>query len=320
MARLINTAPIGRCKIITFWPYSASYGYSQFLTSGAALLPGQLWKRHGLMLAQLAILMVTGAPLLCGQGNYEIQVYGADTVAPGRTMVELHSNFTFEGFKTIELGVLPDEHQVHETVEITQGWTSWFETGFYIFTSYGPNQGYKWVGDHIRPRVRVPDSWHWPVGVSVSTEIGYQRPIFSADTWTWEIRPIIDKQWRSWYLAFNPALERSFHGPGVSQGMTFSPNFKVAYSVTRKLSAGLEYYGALGPLTGFDPLYQQEQQIVPTIDYDFGPNWEFNLGVVTGVTRSTDHLLVKMIIGRRFRFITPRVPRILRPSPGVRGE
>ena len=28
----------------------------------------------------------------------------SDTVAPGRTMVELHSNFTFEGFKTVRPG------------------------------------------------------------------------------------------------------------------------------------------------------------------------------------------------------------------------
>jgi hypothetical protein len=265
---------------------------------------------------QLSVLIAAVALPLYGQGNYEIQVYGADTVAPGRTMVELHSNFTVEGFKTIEQGVLPDEHQTHETVEITQGWNDWFETGFYIFTSYGPHQGYKWVGDHIRPRVRAPEKWHWPVGVSISTEIGYQRPIFSADTWTWEIRPIVDKQWKSWYLAFNPALERSFHGPSVSQGVVFSPNFKAAYSVTRKLSAGLEYYGSLGPVTGFDPLSMQEEQIFPTLDYDFGPNWEFNFGVGVGVTRSTDHLLVKMIIGRRFRFITPHLPRALKPNPG----
>jgi hypothetical protein len=38
---------------------------------------------------------------------------------------------------------------------------------------------------------------------------------------------------------------------------------------------------------------------MPTIDVDFGPNWEFNLGVGVGVTHGTDHLLVKMIIGRR---------------------
>jgi hypothetical protein len=264
---------------------------------------------------EVGVLMGISCLSLFAQGNYEIQVYGYDTVAPGRTMVELHSNFTFEGFKTSVDGMLPDEHQTHETVEITQGWTDWFETGLYIFTSYGPHQGYKWVGDHIRPRVRVPEKWHWPVGVSLSTEIGYQRPIFDADTWTWEIRPIIDKQWKSWYVAFNPALERSFHGPSVPEGVGFSPNFKVAYSVTRKLSTGLEYYGALGPLTDFYPLYLQQQQIVPTIDYDFGPNWEFNLGLVVGVTRSTDHLLLKMIIGRRFRFITPHLPRRLRSNP-----
>jgi len=269
---------------------------------------------------RLALLMVAAATLpLYAQGNYEIQVYGSDTIPAGRTMVELHSNFTFEGFKKASDGVLPDEHQLHETVEITQGWNDWFETGFYIFTSLGPNQGYKWVGDHIRPRVRIPEKWNWPVGVSLSTEIGYQRPIFSADTWTWEIRPIVDKQLGPWYLAFNPALERSFHGPSVNEGVGFSPNFKAAYSFTRKLSGGLEYYGSLGPITGFNPLYQQQQQIVPAVDYDFGPNWEFNLGVGVGITRSTDHLLVKMILGRRFRFITPR-PAREKPTTAVQGE
>jgi hypothetical protein len=244
------------------------------------------------------------------QGNYEVQVYGSDTVAPGATMVELHSNFTVDGStvpagsKSLFLadGTYPTNHEEHETVEITQGWTPWFETGFYIFTSAGANQGYKWVGDHIRPRVRVPDSWKWPVGVSLSLEVGYQRPIFSRDTWTLEIRPIVDKQLGRWYVAFNPTLDRSFHGPSVPQGLVFSPNVKVAYNVTKKLQFGLEYYGSLGDITGFDPLRDQQQQFVPAIDYDFGPNWEFNFGVGIGATSGTDHLLVKAILGRRFNF------------------
>jgi hypothetical protein len=263
----------------------------------------------------LLLVSLLSCACLLAQGNYEIQVYGSDTVPPQRTMVELHSNFTITGFKTSVDGVLPDEHQLHETVEITQGFTDWFETGFYIFTSAGPRQGYKWVGDHIRPRVRVPERWHWPVGVSLSTEIGYQRPIFSGDTWTWEIRPIVDKQLGPWYLAFNPALERSFHGPSVSEGVGFSPAVKVGYSITKKLSAGFEYYGSTGPVFGFDAISKQQQDFFPTIDYDFGPNWEFNFGVGIGVTQSTDHLIVKMIIGRRFRFITPHLPRAFRGVP-----
>jgi hypothetical protein len=96
--------------------------------------------------------------------------------------VELHSNFRVEGSKTTIDGVLPTNHAEHEAVEITQGVTDWFETGFYIFTSIQSDGGWQWVGDHIRPRFRIPESWHWPVGVSLSNEIGYRRPEFSADT------------------------------------------------------------------------------------------------------------------------------------------
>ena len=131
-----------------------------------------------LLAAMFVALLVNVAAL--AQDNYEIQVYGSETVPPKTTMLELHSNFIFQGSKTTEDGVLPTEHELHETVEITQGFTPWFETGFYIFTTVPNGQGWKWVGDHIRPRVRVPPSWHWPVGVSLSTEFGYARPIFSS--------------------------------------------------------------------------------------------------------------------------------------------
>lgn len=248
----------------------------------------------------LPLLLAAAVPARA-QGNYEVQVYGSEMVPPARTMVELHSNFTIEGSKTEQDGVRPDEHALHETVEITQGFTPWFETGFYVFTSYRAGEGYQWVGDHIRPRVRIPEAWHWPVSVSLSTEIGYQRRSYSPDTWTWEIRPIVDKQLDRWYLAFNPAVDRSFHGLEVSKGVTFAPNVKVSYDVTRRVTVGFEYYGALGSLTGFDPLYQQQQAIMPAIDLNLGPNWEFNFATGIGLTGGTDHLLVKMILGRRLK-------------------
>jgi len=56
------------------------------------------------------------------------------------------------------------------------------------------------------------------VGVSLSAEIGYQRREYSADTWTLELRPIVDKQWGRWYFALNPTLERALRGPGTSLG------------------------------------------------------------------------------------------------------
>jgi hypothetical protein len=251
----------------------------------------------------LALVALTVAPLaglLHAQGSYEIQVYGSDLVDPGATMVELHSNFTFQGSKTVIDGMYPTEHQEHETVEITHGFTDWFETGFYVFTSADTRVGWQWVGDHLRPRVRAPESWHWPVGVSLSTEIGYQRAVYSPDTWTLEIRPIVDKTLGKLYLCFNPTIDRSFHGPSVPEGAVFSPNVKVGYDVTKVFNAGFEYYGSVGPITGFDPLREQMQQIFAVTDLNFSPNWEFNFGVGVGMTAGSDHLLVKMIIGRRF--------------------
>jgi|SRR5580704_14210807 hypothetical protein len=260
------------------------------------------WPRPAVLILFAAFLFAAFllAPGLTPKDNYEIQVYAAETQAPHSTMVEIHSNFTVSGSKTVEDGMLPTNHAEHETLELTQGINNWAEVGFYLFSSIQPDGGWQWVGDHIRPRVHAPEKWHWPVGVSLSTEFGYQRAAFSPDTWTWEIRPIVDRKIGPWYLAFNPALDRSFHGPGVNQGVTFSPNAKVSYDFTKKIAGGLEYYAAYGSLSDFAPLRDQQQQFFPAIDIDFAPEWEFNFGVGRGTTHSTDHLIVKCIIGRRF--------------------
>jgi hypothetical protein len=228
----------------------------------------------------LAFLGALGAPAPApAQENFEIQVYGSETVAPGTTMVELHSNVAADGTTRTENGVLRTQGAFHETLEITQGWTSWLETGFYVFTSIQPDTTWEWVGSRIRPRVRAPESWELPVGLSLSAEIGYQRRAFSPDTWTVELRPIIDKQWSRWYVAA-----------------------KVSYGVTPKVAVGLEYYGALGPVTHLDRGRDQQHQIFPVIDLDLGPRWEFNAGIGFGLTPSTDRLIIKMILGYRFEW------------------
>ena len=251
------------------------------------------------------VMVMCISPAARAQDNYEIQVYGADTVDPGKTMVEFHSNFTVDGSKTMVNGVYPTEDAFHETLEITHGWNTWFETGFYTFTSITPVAGWQYVGTHIRPRVRVPEKYHWPVGVSLSAEFGYQRRVFSEDTWTLELRPIVDQKIGPWYWAFNPTFDRSFVGLNSHRGFEFSPNLKLSYDITKKVSAGFEYYGSLGPVGNFDPIGAQMQQIFPVIDLNLSPKWEINFGVGVGVTAGTDHLIVKTIIGYRF----DRIPR-----------
>ncbi len=236
------------------------------------------------------------------QGNYEIQIYGSETVGPKSLMVEVHSNFTPKGQTQTLDRVYPTNHQEHETLELTAGIKSWAEVGFYVFTSEQAGYGTQWVGDHIRPRVRAPDSWKLPVGLSLSTEVGYQRAVYSPDTWTLEIRPIIDKTDGRFYWAFNPVLDRTFHGPGVAQGLDFQPAVKAGWDFTRRVNAGVEYYADYGRLGSPYALHDQLQDIFAVTDLNLSAQWEFNFGIGVGATASTDHLILKAIVGRRFSF------------------
>jgi hypothetical protein len=88
----------------------------------------------------LAVLFAA-LPHARAQDNYEIQVYGADTVPPASTMVELHSNFTADGQRRFLGGVAPTDHAEHQTLELTQGINAWSELGFYVFTSERSGNG-----------------------------------------------------------------------------------------------------------------------------------------------------------------------------------
>jgi len=252
----------------------------------------------------LSVLVFAGFACCVGhaQGNYEIQVYGSETVPRRTTMFEIHSNFTAEGQTNPPDGTVPTNHAMHETLEITHGFNNWSEVGFYVFSSIQSQTGWEWVGDHIRPRVRVPPQWHWPVGVSLSQEIGYQQAHYDPDTWTWEIRPIVDKQQGRFYWSINPAFERALHGPGVDGGFAFAPNVKVSWDFSKVIAGGVEYYADYGDLRNVSSLHDQQQQFFPAIDLNVSPDWEINFGVGIGATASTDHLIFKCILGRRFNW------------------
>ncbi len=264
------------------------------------------------------VLLVAGRA--CAQNNYEIQVYPSETIAPKTLLTELHSNYTVEGSTTTQDGMLPTQGQEHETIELTQGLNDWSELGFYVFTAEQSGHGAQWVGDHIRPRVRVPVSWHWPVGLSLSNEIGYARPQYSNPTWSWQMMPIIDKQFNSqWYASVNLTMDWGIHpvplppGSTLQQrqiynrdvspgGLTFGPAATVTYQPSKYYNGGVEYYGYYGEFGNFVSLHNQQQQFFPVVNLFVSPKWEINLGAGWGVTAGSDHLIVKGILGHYFNW------------------
>ncbi len=278
------------------------------------------WSQRFLLVSVLVLLYPT---FLHAQNNYEIQVYPSETIAPKTLLTELHSNYTVEGSTTTQFGMLPTQGQEHETIELTQGLTKWSELGFYIFTEEESGTGVQWVGDHIRPRVRAPESWHLPVGLSLSNEIGYARPDYANPTWSWQIMPIIDQTIGKWYWSVNTTMDWGIHPTGLPpgtppaqvhyyyrdvspRGLTFGPAATVTYQPDKYYNFGIEYYGYYGEFGHFVSLHNQQQQFFPVVNLFVSPKWEINFGAGWGATASTDHLIVKAIIGHYFNWGNPR--------------
>lgn len=236
------------------------------------------------------------------QDNYEIQVYGSATQQKGSTIFELHTNYAIEGIKETTNGVYPTHHALHETLEITHGISENSELGFYVFSNYTPGKGYNIVGFHIRPRVKAPDRWGIPFGLSLSGEIGWQRPEFSKDTWSVEIRPIIDKQWGKFYLSFNPTFGVAVKSLYNSSTPSFEPNLKASYKALAHGAIGVEYYGGMGAVTHFDAIQAQTHAIYATYDMLDNTKWELDAGLGFGLTQSTEKLMAKVILGRRINW------------------
>jgi len=254
------------------------------------------------MTARIIFILLLLPFSLLAQENYEIQVYASPTMTKGMTMFELHSNYTIQGEKDIIKGVRPSYHALHETLEITHGFGENFELGFYLFTNYTSPYGFKIIGSHLRPRFSVPKSWNLPVGLSLSTEFGYQSENYSSETWNIELRPIIDKTVGKFYIALNPVLGFTLKGVENPGAPAFTPNVKAAFAVTPKISIGGEYYGDLGTLKAFEPGPSQSHALFAAVDLFVDPKWEINFGPGWGLTNVTDGLVFKLILGRRIQW------------------
>jgi hypothetical protein len=246
-------------------------------------------------------LLAAAAPA-AAQDLFEIQVYPYDTVEPGVTMFEFHSNFTPSGSKGVEEGVYGNHHQFHETLEITHGWTKYFETGFYIETApYVPDVGAKFTGWHIRPRFSFPESKSFPFKVSVSLEYAFNQPGFDPNAQTLEIRPIFERQQGRLYLSINPDMSLATKGPDAGAAPGFEPITKLGWDFTEKVQAGVEYYSEVGTVKHFDPWSDEHHIVFGAADLNVSPVWELNFGLGRGLTGTSEHWIVKAIVGYRFK-------------------
>jgi hypothetical protein len=259
--------------------------------------------QHGLSLWALAIAlvlaMVAGTQPARAIDFYEIQIYQVETAPYQRLTLELHSNTT-----TTATGLWAreaiDPYQIHETLEGTYGVLSWLEVGQYLCTAKMSDGSYNYEGSRSKVHFGVPQSENWPLEVGGNIELDYMRFQAEENPLTLELRPILEKKFAGLMIVGNFAFEKPFSGPDTHKGVQFDPSGEVVYQLTHWVSPAVEYYGDMGPLSALPGVQRQQHFIVPALNFDFLPQLELNFGVGVGLTRTSNGLFLKSIVGWTF--------------------
>jgi hypothetical protein len=230
---------------------------------------------------------------------YEIQIYPVETTPQGHLTLELHSNSV-----TTATGQAAHEalnpYQLHETLEATYGLLPWLEVGQYLCTAKLNNGQYEYAGARTKVHFGVPQSENWPLEVGANVELDYMRRAAEENPLGLEIRPIAEKKLGRLTLIGNFAFEKPFNGPGTHDGVQFDPSGQISYKLLGWLTPAVEYYGDMGPISPLAGVQRQQHFIVPALNFDFIPELELNLGVGVGLTRTSNGLFLKSIVGWTF--------------------
>ena len=249
----------------------------------------------------LACALVVGAPArrAAAIDFYEIQIYPVDTEPQKHLSVELHSN-TVTTATGNEAREALEPYQIHETLEATYGVLPFAEVGQYLCTAKLSNGHYEYAGARTKIHFGVPITDGWPVRFGGNIELAYMRRAAEENPLALEMRPIAQADFHKFTLIGNFSFEKPFSGPGTHRGVTFSPSGQLSYQAASWITPAVEYYGDMGPLQVIPGVQRQQHFIVPAVNLNLLSQLELNLGVGFGVTRTSNGVFLKSIVGWSF--------------------
>jgi hypothetical protein len=251
-----------------------------------------------------ALVVVLAMLALVGTAHaidfYEIQIYPTETDPQDHLQVELHSNSVTTAVGR-EAKEQIDPYQIHETIETTYGILPHVEIGQYFCTAKLGDH-YEYAGSRTKMHFGIPQTMDWPVSFGGNIELDYMRHAAEDQPLTLEMRPIAESHLGPVTIVANLPFEKPFSGAGTHKGVTLSPQGEIEYEglIYKWFSPAVEYYGDMGAIRSLPGVQNQQQFIVPALNFDFIPQLELNLGVGIGMTRASNGTFVKTIVGWTF--------------------
>jgi hypothetical protein len=250
-----------------------------------------------LFAAMLAIFFV--APVHVAAAPEEVQVYTDDVNEPGEFGLEMHINYTVDGFRTPSYaGNLPSHHVLQVTPEFSYGFAKHWDAGLYLLSAVAPDGNAYGNGVKLRVKYVAPASGAWFWGLNM--EVGRTSRRLTESNTNIELRPIIG--WRSdkWLLSFNPIIGVALSGDAGHEP-SLAPAIKVARTVGEGVQIGFEHYADLGGIHHIPAFNQQDHVFYGVVDIATKKGYDFNFGIGRGVTGASEKWVAKMIIGIPFK-------------------
>jgi hypothetical protein len=256
--------------------------------------------RRAGVIAFASMLLAVSAGGAAAQNLFEVQVFPDETLERGQTTIEFHNVLMPSGTVLPDRMLDPSSH-LHLSFEVTHGWTDDLETGFFVETSPSTDDRHAALtGFHLRPKFRFHEWERFPFHVSVSLEYAFlKQPGDSSFRQALAITPILERHVRRFEMSFNPAVEVGLRGPEAGSSPVFEPSAKLASRLTRTMWLGVEYYAEAGSIRHFEPLAEQHHVVFPVLDFRSSAGWDVNVGIGRGLTGSSEHWVVKWIVGLR---------------------
>ncbi len=246
---------------------------------------------------------------------WEFEVYPYATESRGTIELETDNavvaNGHSKGGEGTAAGTFRSQGMWYNQYELTYGLTDRIEASAYLLMASPSGHGYWYAGSEYRLRGRLFDPETLPIDLGWYAELEWHHtPQFDDADIELELRPILEKDIGRFSFIANPIFEKVLKGVGVHEGFEFGYSTGAYYRWMRYLSPGVEFYGGAGLIDDTDPLDQQQHYIFPVIWGELPHGVEYNLGPGFGLTRGSDHVIMKFNLGLE-RF----VGAIFGPSP-----
>jgi hypothetical protein len=229
---------------------------------------------------------------------WEFEVYPYATESRGVVELETDNavvaNGHSQGGEGTAAGTFRSQGMWYNGNELTYGLTDRIEAAAYLNLAQPSGHGFWWAGDKFRLRGRLFDEETLPVDLGWYTELEWHKtPQFDDADLELELKPIFEKDFGPISFIANPVFEKVLKGEGVHEGFEFGYRNGIYYRWRRYFSPGVEFYGGIGLIDDSDPLADQQHYIFPVLWGQLPHGIEYNIGPGFGLTRGSDHVLMK---------------------------